>query len=135
MGVLGRVPRWLLSTWRQSLKARVAVTTMLLGAVVVGLLGSYLYSEIAGGLERERIRVAQNEALTLTAQAQQQWDAENATDVAKLNIDAKDIVERLKQPGPEPVALRHHVAVGDELEHDGPRQPRVRRRRAVSGVT
>ena len=102
MGVLGRVPRWLLSTWRQSLKARVAVTTMLLGAVVVGLLGSYLYSEIAGGLERERIRVAQNEALTLTAQAQQQWDAENATDVAKLNIDAKDIVERLKQPGPSP---------------------------------
>ncbi len=102
MGVLARAPRWLLSQWRQSLKVRVAATTMVLGAVVVGLLGSYLYSQIAGGLESERIRVAQNEALTLTAQAQQQWDAENAIDVAKLNLDARDIIGALRPPGPSP---------------------------------
>ncbi len=101
--MIARLPRWLLRRWRESLKLRVVATTMLLGVVVTALLGGFLYGEIARGLEQERIRVAQNEALTLTAQAQQQWDASAATDVGKLNNAAKDILEHyLKPPGPSP---------------------------------
>ncbi len=103
MSAIARPPRWLLRRWRESLKLRVVTTTMLLGVVVTALLGGFLYAEIARGLEQERIRVAQNEALTLTAQAQQQWDASAATDVGKLNNAAKDIMEHyLKPPGPSP---------------------------------
>jgi two-component system sensor histidine kinase MtrB len=103
MTALARPPRWLLQRWRESLKLRVVSTTMVLGVVATALLGGFLYAEIARGLEQERIRVAQNESLTLTAQAQQQWDASDATDVGKLNNAAKDIMEHyLKPPGPSP---------------------------------
>jgi len=100
---LARPPRWLLHRWRESLRLRVVTTTMILGVVVTALLGGYLYAEIARGLEAERVRVAQNEALTLTAQAQQQWDASDATDVGKLNNAAVDIMNQyLRPPGPSP---------------------------------
>ncbi len=103
MAAFLRILRRPVRRWRGSLKLRVVTTTMLLGVVVTGLLGGYLYSEIGRGLEQERVRVAQNEALTLTAQAQAQWDVSTATDVDSLNLVSKDIMERyLKAPGPSP---------------------------------
>ncbi|HQF04697.1 MAG TPA: two-component sensor histidine kinase, partial [Phycicoccus sp.] len=37
--------------WRQSLQLRVVATTVLLSVLVIGLLGAYLYNEIARGLK------------------------------------------------------------------------------------
>ncbi|HYN28381.1 MAG TPA: MtrAB system histidine kinase MtrB, partial [Dermatophilaceae bacterium] len=100
---LGQATRWLVRTWRRSLQLRVVTTTVLLGLVVVTLLGSYLYTQIARGLQDARISAGQYEALALTGQAQGAWDNTTATSVDALNLAANDIMERyLKPPGPEP---------------------------------
>ncbi|WP_235504448.1 MtrAB system histidine kinase MtrB [Nostocoides sp. Soil756] len=89
--------------WRQSLRLRVVASTMLLGLVVVSLLGSVLYTQIASALERNRVSNAQNESLALTAQAQTQWDGSTSVTVDELNQAARDIMYRiLSAPGPDP---------------------------------
>ncbi|QIM21409.1 HAMP domain-containing histidine kinase [Phycicoccus sp. HDW14] len=89
--------------WRQSLRLRVVATTMLLGLVVVTVLGSVLHAQIAGGLERSRVQSAQYEALSLTAQAQNQWDASRATSSEELTRAAGEIMTKfLSAPGPDP---------------------------------
>ncbi|MGL5927967.1 MAG: MtrAB system histidine kinase MtrB [Dermatophilaceae bacterium] len=86
--------------WRQSLRLRVVATTMLLGLVVVSLLGGVLFQQIGAGLERDRVRSAQREALALTAQAQGVWDSTTANSVDGLDGVAGDIVKRdLAAPG------------------------------------
>ncbi|MFC7491630.1 MULTISPECIES: MtrAB system histidine kinase MtrB [unclassified Knoellia] len=93
----------LLRTWRRSLQFRVVTTTVLLGLVVVSLLGSYLYNEIATGLQDDKILTSEYEARALTTAAQQQWDSNAATTAEDLNIAAKDIMGSvLTPPGPEP---------------------------------
>lgn len=90
----------LLRTWRRSLQFRVVSTTMLLGLVVVSLLGSYLYNEIATGLQDERIGTSQREARALTAQAQAQWESAPETTAQDLNLAAIDIMKsKLAPPG------------------------------------
>ncbi|MGL5866689.1 MAG: MtrAB system histidine kinase MtrB [Dermatophilaceae bacterium] len=81
-------------SWRHSLRLRVVTTTMLLGMVVVSVLGGVLFEQIAAGLERDRVRSAQREALALTARAQDLWDNTTATSVDALNGVAGDIVKR-----------------------------------------
>ncbi|MGL4743629.1 MAG: MtrAB system histidine kinase MtrB [Dermatophilaceae bacterium] len=96
MAAVRRVSR----AWRQSLQLRVVTTTMLLGLAVVSLLGGVLLQQIGAGLERDRVRSAQREALTLTAQAQELWDSTTATSVDGLDGVAGDIVKRdLAAPG------------------------------------
>ena len=95
--------RWLVRTWRRSLQFRVVSTTVILGLVVVSLLGSYLYSEIADGLRRDRVATSEYEARTLTAQAQERWDNTTATTVQELNIAALDLMRATLTPaGPQP---------------------------------
>ena len=88
--------------WRQSLQLRVITTTMLLGLVVVSVLGGVLHSQIASGLERDRIDQSENEALNLTGKAQSYWDATTSTSVGELNQTASDIMSSiLAAPGVE----------------------------------
>ncbi len=88
--------------WRQSLQLRVITTTMLLGLVVVSVLGGVLHSQIASGLESDRIDQSQNEALNLTSKAQSYWDATTSTSVGELNQTASDIMSSiLAAPGVE----------------------------------
>jgi len=90
----------LMRTWRRSLQFRVVSTTVLLGLVVVSLLGSYLYNEIATGLQDDRIRTSEREAQALTAQAQAQWESTTQTTATELNTIARDIMEsKLTPPG------------------------------------
>jgi two-component system sensor histidine kinase MtrB len=90
-------------TWRRSLQFRVVTTTVLLGIMVISLLGSYLYNEIATGLQDDRIQTSEYEARALTTQAQDQWDSTTATTVQELNQAASDIMKsKLTPPGPEP---------------------------------
>ena len=88
--------------WRQSLQLRVVTTTMLLGLAVVSVLGGGLHSQIASGLERDRIDESETEALNLTSQAQSYWDATTSTSVGELNQTASDIMSSiLAAPGVE----------------------------------
>ncbi len=88
--------------WRQSLQLRVVTTTMLLGLAVVSVLGGGLHSQIASGLERDRIDESETEALNLTTQAQSYWDATTSTSVGELNQTASDIMSSiLAAPGVE----------------------------------
>ena len=84
--------------WRQSLKVRVVTTTMLLGLAVVSVLGGVLHSQIASGLERDRIDQSENEALNLTSKAQSLWDATTSTSVGELNhaADGFDLEARMQ---------------------------------------
>ena len=95
--------RWLVRTWRRSLQFRVVSTTVTLGIVVVTMLGSYLYSEIADGLRRERVATSEYEARTLTAQAQTRWENVTVTTGQELNIAARDLMTSTLAPaGPQP---------------------------------
>jgi two-component system sensor histidine kinase MtrB len=92
-----------LGRWRRSLQMRVVLTTMLLGSVVATLLGTYLYNEIARGLQDSKIRTSQDEALNLAKQAQDKWDNATEKNVDGLNLAARDIMEgTLKPPGLNP---------------------------------
>lgn len=93
----------LLRTWRRSLQFRVVSTTVMLGLVVVSLLGSYLYNEIATGLQDDRIQTSEREARALTAQAQTQWESVTVTTAQELNFVARDIMQSTLTPaGSEP---------------------------------
>ncbi len=118
----------LMRTWRRSLQFRVVSTTVVLGIVVVSLLGSYLYNEIASGLRDDRVATSEYEARTLTQAVQTQWDNTTATSAQELNLVALDIMKSTLTPvGPEPsryvVMLRgvknSNPTVLDSLESGG----------------
>ena len=93
--------RWLRLTgvWRRSLQFRVVVSTMLLGILVISMIGAYLYTAIANGLEEDRVARAELQALSLTARAQvivDEYLAREGDTQAQL---AQDLVNQLAQPG------------------------------------
>lgn len=96
--------RALRRTWRRSLQFRVVTTTVALSIVVISLLGSYLYNEIATGMQADKVRASEYEAQLLTAQAQTKWDnSAPATNSQALNILANDIMSStLTPPGTDP---------------------------------
>lgn len=90
-------------TWRRSLQFRVVTATVTLGILVVSLLGSYLYNEIATGLQDDKIQTSEYEARTLTDTAQTKWDNITVTSAPELNNVARDIMGSTLTPaGPEP---------------------------------
>lgn len=54
--------RWVGTAWRRSIQARVVLSTVILSALVVGLVGWALMRQITGGLVDDRVRVALEEA-------------------------------------------------------------------------
>jgi two-component system sensor histidine kinase MtrB len=95
----GHTLRRLLHVWRRSLQLRVVTTTMLLGLVVVMLLGSYLFSSIADGLERDRMTSAQLETARLTTQVQGSFDESDRTSSpADLNLLAQQTIQSAAAP-------------------------------------
>jgi two-component system sensor histidine kinase MtrB len=89
-------------TWRQSLQLRVVTTTVLLGVLTVGLLGAYLYSEIARGLTEQKVTTSTYDARALTRVAQARWESTTSRTVGDLNIAAGDILAGLKPSDPDP---------------------------------
>lgn len=63
-----------LHRWRRSLQFRVVSVTMLLGTLVLAIVGSYLYQQVATGLVEERRSVASAEVVQLTSRVQQRFD-------------------------------------------------------------
>jgi two-component system, OmpR family, sensor histidine kinase MtrB len=92
---------WLRLTgiWRRSLQFRIVVSTILLGLLVVSMIGTYLYSAIAGGLEDDRVQRAQQQALSLTARAQVSVDASAPDEGEAQSQQAFDLVNSLAPPG------------------------------------
>ena len=88
--------------WRQSLQLRVVATTVLLSVLVIGLLGAYLYNEIARGLKDQKVTASQYDARTLSQEAQTRWESSTARTVGELNIAAGDIMARLRPSDPDP---------------------------------
>jgi two-component system, OmpR family, sensor histidine kinase MtrB len=72
---------------------------MLLGLMVVLMLGSYLYQQIANGLVNDRILTARAEATLQTRAAQSRFDSAGRLDAVSLTQLAFDVVGQLASPG------------------------------------
>lgn len=68
-------PRWLLRQWRRSLLLRVTVTTLLLSAFVMTVLGFLLLSRVTTGLLNSKERISVAEASAGVGEAQRLLDA------------------------------------------------------------
>ncbi|MEO7070810.1 MAG: MtrAB system histidine kinase MtrB [Nostocoides sp.] len=84
--------------WRTSLQFRVVVTTILLGLIVVGLLGTYLFRAIGGGLESDRINASQLDARRQTNLVVAAFQGAPATSVDSLTNNAKTILGTFDVP-------------------------------------
>ena len=91
--------RRLTRVWRSSLQFRIVASTILLGLLVIGMIGTYLFSAIAGGLEDDRVARAQQQALSLTASAQVSVDASAPREGEAQRQQAFDLVNSLAPPG------------------------------------
>ncbi len=83
----------LVHAWRRSLQFRVVTTTMLLGMLVLGAVGSYLYQRIGDRLVEARADIATAEALQLTKTAQAKFYSTDKTqNTDALTIAAQSII-------------------------------------------
>ena len=82
-----------LHAWRRSLQFRVVTTTMLLGMLVLGAVGSYLYQRIGDRLVQGRADLATAEAVQLTVTAQAKFYSTDKTqNTDALTIAAQSII-------------------------------------------
>lgn len=107
------LPARMARAWRERLQVRVVAMTVLLCGAVIGVLGAYLYNEIANSLTANRVTSAMQEARVLTNQAQATWDESTAASVDELNIAAGEIMDRYLRP-PGPVASRYVIMTRTE---------------------
>ena len=85
------------TVWRRSIQARVVMSTLLLSAVVVSLVGWILLSQITDGLVDSKTEASLSEAIRGTAAAQERLSAASGTDFdssAQLGQLVVDIVSR-----------------------------------------
>ncbi len=68
------------TVWRRSIQARVVISTLLLSAVVISLVGWVLLSQITDGLVGRKTDSAVEETTRATAEAQRQLSAANGND-------------------------------------------------------
>jgi len=81
-----------LTFWRRSITARVAVSTLLLSAVVVGLVGWFLLHQTRDGLVRHRVDAVVAEAAGEVRDAQTRLDAVPGTDT-DASAQQRDLVD------------------------------------------
>jgi two-component system sensor histidine kinase MtrB len=87
-----------LRLWRSSLSFRVVVSTMLLGLLVLGAVGSYLYGAIAQGLVDSRQTIAAEDSLRLANDAQRQVSKTDQTEsIAQVTQFATELVKSYRQ--------------------------------------
>lgn len=90
---------------------------MLLGLLVVSLLGTYLYNQIALGLSEQKITASQYDARAMARTAQNRWDSSAAKTVEGLNLAAGDIVAALGPSDPDPT---RYVIMTRGIENKNP---------------
>ncbi len=96
--VLRRGWDWARHHWRSSLSFRVVVVTMLLGLLVLGAVGTYLYGAIAQGLVDSRQQIAAEDSLRLAKDAQRQILYTDQTEsIAQITQFATELVKSYRQ--------------------------------------
>ena len=77
-----QVPAWrrAATVWRRSIQARVVISTLLLSAVVVSLVGWVLLQQVTDGLVQSKRDSAVAESTRATAEAQRRLSAANGND-------------------------------------------------------
>ncbi|MDN5797195.1 MAG: HAMP domain-containing histidine kinase [Intrasporangium sp.] len=84
--------------WRSSLGFRVVIVTMLLGVLVLGAVGTYLYGAIAQGLVDSRQKIAAEDSLRLAKDAQRQILFTDQTEsIAQITQFATELVKSYRQ--------------------------------------
>jgi len=93
-----RVVRHALTFWRRSIQARVVASTVLLSALVVGIVGVFLLQQTRDGLLEQREAAAVGEATRVTAEARERLAGvpPTETDVA---LQLRELVEPIVQLG------------------------------------
>ncbi|MGH3425792.1 MAG: hypothetical protein ACRDO8_13745, partial [Nocardioidaceae bacterium] len=112
---LMRPARATLSVWRRSIQARVVISTMLLSAIVIGLVGWALLRQVADGLVDGRRAVAVAEAQAGFDNAQEQLDVSVVSDANSqsqvLTQLVDDITSRSGSPRSYEVMLQGPVDI------------------------
>lgn len=102
--------------WRRSIQARVVITTMVLSAIVIGIVGWALLRQVADGLVDARRSVAVAEARAGFVNAQEQLDASSVSDANSqsqlLNRLVNDLTSRSGSPRSYEVVLEGPVGLG-----------------------
>ncbi|MGB3687422.1 MAG: MtrAB system histidine kinase MtrB [Ornithinimicrobium sp.] len=88
-----------LSWWRSSLRVRVLVSTLVLGTITVGLLGTLLYQRVAVGLVDQASTRAQVDAAQQVQQVQELFDATDRRDDFGLSASALETINQIAQGG------------------------------------
>jgi two-component system, OmpR family, sensor histidine kinase MtrB len=86
-----------LTYWRRSIRARVVVTIVLLGAVVAGSVGWLLIRQISDGLVRSRVTASISEAVTETDSVRERLGSAGSSDfdpAAQIRQQAEALVAR-----------------------------------------
>src|SRR6187200_53541 len=72
--------RWVGTIWQRSIQARVVISTLLLSAVVVSLVGWVLLHQVTDGLVRSKTESSVAESSRATADAQRRLSAASGND-------------------------------------------------------
>jgi two-component system sensor histidine kinase MtrB len=122
-----------LTFWRRSIRTRVVVTIVLLGAIVAGTIGWLLVRQISDGLVDGRVKASVAEAVSETKLARQSLESAGSSDFDPTT-QARQLAERLVERG----GLRgYDVVVLGPVDDDADPSPAtgVRRTRGVSADT
>ena len=87
-----------LTFWRRSIRTRVVVTIVLLGAVVAGSVGWLLVRQISDGLVQSRVNSSRAEAVAQTASARERLGSAGSSDFDPAN-QLRQLVESLVARG------------------------------------
>lgn len=87
-----------LTFWRRSIRTRVVVTIVLLGAVVAGSVGWLLVRQISDGLVQSRVNASRSEAVAQTASARELLGSAGSSDFDPAN-QLRQLVETLVARG------------------------------------
>jgi two-component system sensor histidine kinase MtrB len=110
------------TVWRRSIQARVVISTLLLCAVVVSLVGWVLLQQITAGLVDSKTQASVSEAARATAEAQQRLSAANGNDFdasTQLTQLVSTLVSRGSVQGYE-IVLRGPIAGSSAARAAGP---------------
>ena len=90
--------RWAATVWRRSIQARVVISTLLLSAVVVSLVGWVLLQQVTDGLVRSKTESSVTEATRATAEAELRLSAASGNDF-DANTQIAQLVRTLVSRG------------------------------------
>ena len=96
-----RATRWVrhvLTFWRRSIQLRVVASTVLLSALVVGIVGVFLLQQTRDGLLEQREEAAVGEATRVTSEARERLEGVPPTETDAA-LQLRELIEPIVQLG------------------------------------